>query len=73
MRFEAGIAEGEGAVLVGILLGTDAFVEAHALQVVQNKEAKDLSRRCSRTPDKSAAMPIATKAMKFNLEQGREG
>ena len=55
-----GIAQGGGAVIVGIPVGTDIFVQNHAKKVVTDKGAEALARLLARMPDRQSAMFIAT-------------
>lgn len=51
-----GIADGGGGVVVGIPIGTDAFVQEHAIKMVKEKGAEGLGHLLARVPDKQASI-----------------
>lgn len=60
-------------VVVGIVIGADAFVQAHATKVVKEKGVERQTHLLAHMPDKQAAVLVATKSMAqktFYLERG---
>lgn len=54
----------EGEVVgVGIPVGTDAFMRAHAEKVMKDNGVERFARHLAGTPEKQEAMLIATKSM----------
>lgn len=58
-----GITDEGGGAVVGIPIGTDAFVQAHAANMVKKKGAECLARHLVHIPDKHAVMLVATKSI----------
>lgn len=56
---------GRGSKAKEIPVGTDAFVEEHALKVIKKKGAEGLDCLCASIPGEQDTMPVATKAMKL--------